>query len=57
MAPETAKRSMFTKEFQRLEKIEYDEEAVSLLLELMGEDILPRREFIFNNVDFSEIHE
>lgn len=57
MVPETAKRSMFTKEFQRLEKIEYDEEAVSLLLELMGEDILPRREFIFNNVDFSEIHE
>ena len=54
---ETARKSMFSKEFQRLEKIEYTDEAIVLLRELMGEDVFPRRKFIFENVDFSEIHE
>lgn len=54
---ETARKSMFSKEYQRLEKIEYTNEAIMLLRELMSEDVFPRRKFIFENVDFSEIHE
>ena len=39
------------------EKIEYDEEAMNVLYDLMGEDVEPRKEFIFNKVDFTEIKE
>ena len=54
---ETAKASMFTPEFQRLEKMEYSEDAMSLLYQLMGEAVEPRKEFIMNNIDFSEVRE
>jgi DNA gyrase/topoisomerase IV subunit B len=37
--------------------MEYSEEAMGLLYSLMGEDVVPRREFIMTNVDFSEIRE
>ena len=33
------------------------EEAINLLYDLMGEDVEPRRNFIMENVDFSEIKE
>ena len=36
---------------------EYDEEAMALLYELMGSEVEPRRDFIMENVDFSEIRE
>lgn len=48
---------MFTPEFQRLERMEYSEEAMDLLYSLMGEDVAPRRDFIFKNIDFSQVRE
>lgn len=57
LEPEQARESMFNPEYQRLDVMEYSEEAMSLLYSLMGEDVVPRREFIMTNVDFSEIRE
>ena len=54
---ETAHASMFTPEFQRLEVLHYSKEAIDLLLELMGSEVKPRRDFIFENIDFSTIRE
>lgn len=57
LEPEEAQESMFTDEFQRFEQMEYSPEAIDLLYDLMGTDIIPRRDFIFNNVDFTEVAE
>ena len=57
LSAERAKNSMFTKEFQRLEVLKPDPDALILLEELMGEEVEPRREFVFNNIDFSEVRE
>ena len=57
LEPEQARESMFNPEYQRLEVMEYSEEAINLLYALMGEDVTPRRDFIMSNVDFSEIRE
>lgn len=57
LSPEQAKDSMFNEKNQRLDILYPDEESISLLEELMGESVEPRREFIFNNIDFSEIRE
>ena len=57
LKPHQAKRSMFDPEYQRLDVMEYDENAMELLYALMGEDVAPRRDFIMENVDFSEIRE
>lgn len=57
LEPDQAHRSMFTPEFQRMDVMEWNEDAVDLLYDLMGEEVEPRREFIFNNVDFSKIAE
>ena len=57
MTAESAHRSMFTKEYQRLEVLEYSEEAMELLESLMSEDVEPRRQFVFNKIDFSEVRE
>ena len=54
---ETARASMFTPEFQRMDVMDYDEKAITLLYNLMGEDVLPRKEFIMNKIDFSVIRE
>lgn len=54
---ETARASMFTPEFQRMDVMDYDEKAIMLLYNLMGEDVLPRKEFIMNKIDFSVIRE
>ena len=54
---ETARASMFTPEFQRMDIMDYDEKAITLLYNLMGEDVLPRKEFIMNKIDFSVIRE
>ena len=56
LKPHQAKISMFG-EYQRMDVMEYDESAMSLLYALMGEDVSPRRDFIMSNVDFSEIRE
>lgn len=57
MNPESARRSMFTSEFQRMEVLEYSEEAMEILYALMGEDVEPRRNFVMTKIDFSEIRE
>ena len=57
LEPEQARESMFNPEYQRLDVMEYSEDAMSLLHSLMGEDVAPRRDFIMENVDFSEIKE
>lgn len=57
MSPESAHASMFTPEHQRMDVLEYSDESISLLCELMGIDVEPRRDFIFTNVDFSEVTE
>ena len=57
LSEEQAHRSMFTEEFQRMEQLIPTEDSLYLLEDLMGEDVQPRREFIFNNIDFNEIRE
>ena len=57
LKPHQAKKSMFDTEYQRMDVMEYTEDAMQLLYQLMGEDVAPRREFIMENVDFAEIRE
>ena len=57
MNPEVAKESMFDPRYQRLDILDYSEEAMKTLEDLMGTDVENRRDFIFNNVDFSTITE
>lgn len=57
VSAEQAKRSMFNEQYQRLEILMPDAEAIMLLEELMGDNIDARREYIFENVDFSKIRE
>ena len=54
---ETARASMFTEEYQRMDVLEHDEEAIDLLYSLMGVNVEPRRKFIMEKVDFSTIRE
>ena len=53
----TARASMFSEEYQRLEPLEYDADAIEMLYKLMGVDVDPRKEFIMKNVDFSKVRE
>lgn len=57
MSAEQAHNSMFTPEFQRLDILYPTPDAICLLEQLMGEDVEPRREYVFNKIDFSEIRE
>lgn len=57
LSAEQAKRSMFTEEFQRFEQLIPDKDTFELLSDLMGKDSAPKHEFIFDNLDFSEIRE
>lgn len=57
LAPDQARRSMFDSNYQRLDIMEYSDEALDLLYQLMGSDVEPRRDFIMQNVDFSKIKE
>lgn len=52
-----AHTSMFTSEYQRMDVMEYSEEGLNVLYSLMGEDIQPRRDFVFNKIDFKEVRE
>lgn len=54
---EQARNSMFSPEYQRLDIMEWNNEAIDLLYDLMGEDVEPRREFIMKKVDFSKVRE
>ena len=57
LEPEQAHKSMFTSEFQRMEQLIPDLDSITLLEELMGSDVTPRQDFVFNNIDFSEVRE
>ena len=57
LSEDQARRSMFTDEFQRMEQLIPDKKSLYLLEDLMGERVEPRREFIFNNIDFSTVRE
>ena len=54
---ETARASMFTPEYQRIDVMEWDNNAINLLYDLMSDDVQPRKDFIFENIDFSRIRE
>jgi DNA gyrase/topoisomerase IV subunit B len=54
---ETAKASMFSPEHQRMEIMEWNNNAIDLLYDLMGVDVEPRRNFIMKKVDFSKVRE
>ena len=57
LEPEQAKKSMFDPTCQRMDVMEYSEDAMDLLYALMGEEVECRRKFIMENVDFTEIRE
>lgn len=57
LSSDIAHESMFTPEYQRMEKLEWDQESMDLLYDLMGEEVEPRKHFIMNKVDFSEVRE
>ena len=57
LSPEQARASMFTDEYQRMDVLEPTPAALMLLEQLMGDDVAPRKNFIFNNIDFSEVRE
>ena len=57
LSADQARRSMFTEEFQRMDQLLPDEDSLYLLSQLMGKDSEPKRNFVFENVDFSEIRE
>lgn len=40
-----------------MDVMEWNESAMDLLYDLMGEEVEPRRSFIMNKVDFSEVKE
>lgn len=52
-----ARASMFSEEFQRMDRLEMMEGSAELLESLMGEDIQPRKDFVFSKIDFSQIKE
>ena len=57
LPPESAHKSMFTEEYQRMDVMEYDPEAISLLVDLMGDDVQCRRKFIMEKIDFTKVRE
>lgn len=56
LSQKQAEESMFG-EFQRMDRLDVDDDAIYFLESLMGVDVIPRKEFVFNEIDFSEIRE
>lgn len=54
MDDEDLKNSMFNDEWQKLEPINFSDEGLELLTKLMGNDVDYRKEFVYNNIDFSK---
>ena len=54
MTDEDLKASMFNNEWQHLEPITYSEEGIDTLLSLMSEEVEPRKDFVYNKIDFSK---
>lgn len=57
LEPEQARRSMFTDEYQRMDVMEATPDALYTLQQLMGDNVAPRKEYIFNKIDFSKVRE
>ena len=57
LEPEQARRSMFSDEYQRMDVLQPTPAALYVLEQLMGKDVEPRKEFIFNHIDFSKVKE
>lgn len=57
LSAEQAKESMFNLKNQRMDLLTPNDYSLNLLMQLMGEDNSYRKKFIFENVDFSTIHE
>lgn len=56
LSAEQARNSMFN-ENQHMDVLIPSSESDKMLEELMGKDIKPRKDYIFNNIDFNEIRE
>lgn len=54
MSDNDLKESMFSDEWQRLEPINFSEEGLNDLIKLMGPKVDYRKEFVYNNIDFSK---
>ena len=54
MSDDDLEQSMFSPEWQKLEPINFSEEGLSLLINLMGPNVDFRKEFVYNNIDFSK---
>ena len=57
LSADTARASMFSSTYQRMDVLKPTPQSIDLLYELMGTDVEPRRNFIMKNVDFSTIRE
>ena len=57
LSAQQTKISMFTPEYQRMDIIKPNDEALVLLEQLMGDEVSYRTKYIFENIDFSEIKE
>ncbi len=57
MNPDEMKESMFDEKNQHLEIIHYTENGIDKLCKLMGSNVQPRKEQVFNNIDFSNYGE
>jgi len=57
LTPSQARTSMFSTEYQRLEQITPAPDSIALLEALMGKDGEPRKEYVFNKIDFQTIRE
>ena len=57
LSADQARASMFNAEHQRMDVMMPTPEAIMLLEALMGEPVAPRKQFVFNEVDFSEVKE
>lgn len=56
MSEDQARDSMFSDK-RKLDVLNPSPEAFELLVKLMGKDSQPKKDFVFNNIDFSEIKE
>ena len=54
MSDQDLKNSMFNTQWQRLEQLIPDENSIEVLESLMGKNVEPRKDFVFNNIDFGE---
>lgn len=56
LSQKQAEESMFG-EHQRMDKLDVDDNAIYFLESLMGVDVEPRRKYVFNEIDFSQVRE